>query len=298
VRTLPSYVLGCDDGSYSRLDPTDGYLAAIFHPTQGEAGEPFTALIAVRAWLDRAGSQPAARQDEALFMILPGQELTLKHFVREDKVGKYVTPLDKIQTLFITEFGKRQVEKYDTKKAYLRRLYAILRGRNDSVTEQEAIAAAKAFSRFMAYKPVQGINRFVADEILEKRDLGEAIRSISSQLKTIHGMERDAAQLIESIEILEQSKQQGERYIEQWIELNIIDYTLAQHHFLQRQRDYLKAKQKQRELQQELESNGNEIGLVIERRRQAHEQRVALEAQRMGISALQQKDELDQQHNR
>jgi len=298
VRTLPSYVLGCDDGSYARLDPTDGYLAAIFHPTQGEAGEPFTALIAVRAWLDQAGNQPAARQDEVLFMILPGQELTLKHFVREDKVGKYVTPLDKIQTLFITEFGKRQVEKYDTKKAYLRRLYGILRGRNDSVTEQEAIAAAKAFSRFMAYKPVQGIDRFVADEILEKRDLGEAIRSISSQLKTIHGMERDAAQLVESIGILEQSKLQGQLYIEQWIELNIIDYTLAQYHFLQRQQDYLNAKQKQRDLQQELENNGSEIGLVIERRRQAHEQRVALEAQRMGINALQQKDELEQQHNK
>jgi len=295
VRTLSSYVLGCDDGSYARLDPTDGYLAAIFHPTQGEKGEPFTALIGVRAWLDQAGNQPAARQDDVLFMILPGLELTLSHFVREEKVGKYIAPLDKIQTLLITEFGKRRVEKYDTKKSYLRRLYGVLRGRNDSVTEQEAVAAAKAFSRFMAYKPVQGINRFVADEILEKRDLGEAIRSISSQLKTIHGMEREASRLIESINILECSKQQGQRYIEQWIELNVIDYTLAQYHYLQRQQDYLKAKQQQQNFQQELEGTGSEIGLVTDRRRQVHEQRVALEAQRMGIGALQQKDEIQQQ---
>ncbi|HSC69239.1 MAG TPA: ATP-binding protein, partial [Cellvibrio sp.] len=33
VRTLASYVLGCDDGAYSRPQGCDGYLAAIFHPT-------------------------------------------------------------------------------------------------------------------------------------------------------------------------------------------------------------------------------------------------------------------------
>jgi len=41
VRTLASYVLGCDDGSYARPGGAVGYLAAVFHPTQGESGEPF-----------------------------------------------------------------------------------------------------------------------------------------------------------------------------------------------------------------------------------------------------------------
>ena len=36
VRTLASYVLGCDDGGYARTEPTDGYLAAVFHPTSGD----------------------------------------------------------------------------------------------------------------------------------------------------------------------------------------------------------------------------------------------------------------------
>src|SRR5690554_6333161 len=57
VRTLASYVLGCDDGSYARPDGADGYLAGLFHPTPGESGSPFVALIGVRALLDRAGSQ-------------------------------------------------------------------------------------------------------------------------------------------------------------------------------------------------------------------------------------------------
>src|SRR5690606_21474772 len=40
VRTLASYVLGCDDGAFARPLTTDGYIAGIFHPTQGETAEP------------------------------------------------------------------------------------------------------------------------------------------------------------------------------------------------------------------------------------------------------------------
>ncbi len=296
VRTLASYVLGCDDGSYARLHPADGYLAAVFHPTAGESAEAFTAVIGIRAWLDETGGQRVARQDDLLFLILPGEELELdRHFVREDKAGRYVTPLDKIQHLLIREFGKRHVQKYDTKKAYLRRLYGALRGLPDSVSEQEATAAARAFSRFMAYKPVRSINDFVAHEILERKDLGEAIRSISGQLKTIHAMERDAARLVESIGILEKAEQHASRYIQQWIELNSLDFTLAQHDYLQRQRDYVHAKQQQGDYRRGLKENETESQLAEQRLQQVHEQRVQLEAQRMGISALQQKDELEQQ---
>jgi len=298
VRTLASYVLGCDDGSYARLDPTDGYLAAVFSPTSGESAEPFTAVIGVRAWLDSTAGQNVARQDDLLFLILPGEELTLEHFVREHKADKYTAPLDKITQLLIREFGKRHVQKYDTKKAYLRRLYAALRGKSDSVSEQEATAAARAFSRFMAYKPVRSINDFVAHEILERKDLGEAIRSISGQLKTIHAMERDAARLLESIDILKNAGQHADAYIQQWIELNTLDFTLAQHDYLQRQHDYLHARKKQQDYRRSLEENANETELSEQRLQQQHEQLVQLEAQRMGISALQQKDELEQKRDR
>lgn len=293
VRTLASYVLGCDDGSYARIDPSDGYLAAVFHPTTGENAEPFTAVICVRAWLDRSGNNSVARQDELFFLILPGEQLELSHFVRGSAADRYVVPLEQLQTLLITEFGQRVVEKYDTKKGYLRRLYAVLRGRSDAVTEQEAVAAARAFSRFMAYKPVQGINRFVADEILERRDLGEAIRSVSSQLKTIHAMERDAGNLVESIEILTQARLHSQLYIEQWIDLNVLDYTLAQHAYLQRQQDYHAAKHQQRQQQQSLLDTEGGIEQVRLRRESVHAQLVGLEAQRLGVDALKQKDQLE-----
>lgn len=297
VRTLASYVLGCDDGSYARPDDaTDGYLAAVFHPTEGETSEPFTALIAVRAYLDKSGKQMVARQDDLMFLILPGEQLNINHLVREDTSGKYIVPMDKLSNLLITEFGKRHVEKYDAKKrAYLRRLYGALQGRSDSVSEQEAMNAARAFSRFMAYKPVQSINKFVSEEILEKKDLGEAIRSISGQLKTIHGMERDAGQLVQSIDILQQAEQHADDYVEQWIELNTLDYTLAMHRHKTRQQEYLQATKQRQKFRRESKENETEASEASQRLRQVHEQRVQLEAQRLGISTLKQKDELDKQ---
>ncbi len=293
VRTLASYVLGCDDGSFARLEPTDGYLAAVFHPTQGETAKPFTAVIAVRAWLDQSGSNATARQDELQFFILPDTELTLGHFQREDKGGRYIVPLDKLPTLLVAEFGQRRLERYDTKKPYLRRLYAALRGRDDSVSEREAVAAARAFSRFMAYKPVNSINQFVAEEILERKDLGEAIRSISSQLKTIHSMEGEARRLVESIGLLEGAMGQAQNYIDQWIALNTLDYTLAKHAYDVRQQDYLHAKRAQEDLRRQIQENGGEIALASQRYVQVHETIVSLEAQRLGVDALRQKDELE-----
>ncbi|WP_321527718.1 SbcC/MukB-like Walker B domain-containing protein [Sedimenticola selenatireducens] len=297
VRTLASYVLGCDDGSYARLDPTDGYLAAVFHPTQGESGEPFTAVIAARAWLDTVGSNRMARQDDAQFFIINGEQLGLNHFVRQDSAGRYVVPLPELPTLLISEFGKRRVEKYETKKAYLRRLYGALRGKSDAVTETEAIAAARAFSRFMSYKPIKGINRFVADEILEQKDLGEAVRSVSSQLKTIHHMERDAANLLTSMETLRRAGEQAQHYIEQWSSLNLLDYTLAQAEYQTRQADYLRGKQLQQTRSQIQRETEQEIAQLERQAELVHDQRINLEAQRQGVQSLRQKDELEKQRN-
>ncbi|WP_444995009.1 ATP-binding protein [Aliikangiella sp. IMCC44359] len=294
VRTLASYVLGCDDGSYSRLNPTDGYMAALFYPSQDENGVPFTALIGVRAWLETASQNRLARQDELVFYILTQQQnraLSLDDL----QPNQSVLTLDNLNTSLIQMFGKNAVEKYDTKRAYLRRLYGALRGKKDAVTEIEAMNAAKAFSRFMAYKPVQSIDRFVADEILEKKDLGEAIRSISEQLKTIHGMERDASRIQESVNVLDAAANCGQTYIENWRDLQVARYTIAKSEYLVRQKDYMTAKNKEKLIQTKQAEVEKLVEINTQRVEQLHEQRVALEAQRMGIEALQQKDELEKQ---
>src|ERR1700719_1057419 len=97
VRTLASYVLACDDGSYARTEATDGYIAAMFHPTRQETAEAFTAVVGVRAWLDRSGKQAVAQEDQSLFLILPGVELGIDDFIKSRAGVAHVTQLVDIQ---------------------------------------------------------------------------------------------------------------------------------------------------------------------------------------------------------
>ncbi len=292
VRTLASYIMGCDDGSYGRLGVTDGYIACVFHPTQGETALPFTAVISSRAQLDRAGHLPVARQLELAFLILPQAELQLSNFQYEDNAGQlHVVPLEKIVPRLMKN---HEVERYDTKKAYLKRLYAAIRGKSGEVPEREALNAARAFSRFMAYKPVKSINDFVANEIMEKKDLGEAIRSVSDLLRTIHSMEHEASRLQKSIQTLADANHFGQQYIHAWIDLNVWQYITARHQYLQDQKSYIACKKQQTALLDEEKVNLEERKTLENRHRQTDNRLVELRARRLGYQPLQQKDQLEQ----
>lgn len=298
VRTLASYVLGCDDGSYARTAATDGYIAAVFHSTPGETAEPFTALVAARAYLDQSGKQLLPREELLVFFVLPTVELDLGSFVRQRGGEHHVVLLDEIQDELIRHHGKRVVERYDQKRAYLRRLYAALRGKRDSVTDREAMAAARAFSRFMAYKPVTGINQFVADEVLERKDLGEAIRSVSGQLKTIHAMEREAQQLKEGALLLERAGVHAQQYLEGWTQLRTLDYTEARARYGGLQQQFLRTCEERDATLRAMADKEAELKLAEERHEQSHRGLISLEAQRQGIPALHQKDALEAERKR
>ena len=214
VRTLASYVLGCDDGAYARPWDTDGYIAGVFHPTHGETAEPFTAVIGVRAHLDAAGSSRQARQDELLLMIIPGEMLSLSHFLREQDDGRHVIAVTELPGLLRKQFSAQQVEVYDRKSAYLARLYAALRGRRDALSTREAKNAARTFANFMAYKPVKSIDQFVAEEVLEPREFGDTIKRIRDLLRTVHGMEQEAARVRQAVELLSLTTSQTTQYLD------------------------------------------------------------------------------------
>lgn len=293
VRTLASYVLGCDDGSYARPWTADGYVAGVFHPTQGEMSEPFTAVMCVRAHLDTAGSQKQARLDELMFLVLPGEQLSLSHFVKTYADGKHIVPITEIVTLLKKEYGSGAVEQYDKKGAYLRRLYGALRGRKDSVSDREAKHAAKTFASFMAYKPVKSINEFVAREILEPRDLGDAIRNVSDLMKTIHQMESDTRAIRDAIATLEEARDCAKSYVDLWVERQLAEYSEASRLAKANQRGYLRAKAEQKNIQEQIAANELAQRESEVLRRQLHESQVALEAKRQGIGALKTKDELE-----
>ncbi|MCG8317513.1 MAG: hypothetical protein MI976_30215 [Pseudomonadales bacterium] len=302
VRTLASYVLGCDDGSYSRLKPTDGYLVATFHPTAGEPGEKFTAIMGMRAHLDTAGASRQARLDNSVFYIVPAVELTLEHFVRTypgaGKNERHVVPIDDIAGFLQQEFGKKSVEIYDKKGAYLRRLYGALRGKKDAVSDREAKHAARTFSNFMAYKPVKSINDFVAEEILEKKDLGEAIRTVSDLMKTIHGMEEDARHILQSIEILAKADSFASDYIDAWVQRSVVNYQDALRVFKLQQKSYVKGRQQQKDLTESIKEKDARLEINRERRERTHQSMVDLEARRQGIAVLNEKDDLEKRITR
>jgi len=297
VRTLASYVLGCDDGAYSRPQGCDSYLAAVFHPTQGESSEPFTALIGMRAFVETAGQgasqQKVARLDDCHFYILNDVSLSLKDLLKEEKTHKYVVPLDKIYAGLRRQFGQEQVEKYDKKKSYLCRLYGVLRGRKDAVSEREAMNAARAFSRFMAYKPIKGIDEFVANEVLEFRDLGEAIRTVSAMLKRIHTMESDARQLREAIERMATGRTLSDNFISNWLEQQLLYYSVAKRRFGDCQALYLEAKRKQQLLREVSAGHVQSLALCEARREEINQLILAATARRLGVPALRDKDQLE-----
>lgn len=294
VRTLASYVLGCDDGSYARLAPTDGYLVAVFHPTQGESAEPFSAVVAMRAHLDSAGTQRQARLDEILFLILPETTLALTDFVKEYNDGKHVVPITEIANQLKMKYGARNLEVYEKKRAYLRRLYGALRGRREAVSDREAMHAAHTFSSFMAYKPVRSIHEFVADEILEKKDLGEAIQTVSDLMKTINGMEQDARRIVAAVGILSNAARTSQRYTESWVQHSEATYREALRKSRSCHRDYLDAKSRQKGGHDKLQDLAARTEIVDQRRRDVHRQMVELEAERRGVQVLREKDEFEQ----
>ncbi|GMG88718.1 ATP-binding protein [Biformimicrobium ophioploci] len=291
VRTLASYVMGCDDGSFARTAPTDCYIAGVFDVTRGEEGEPFTAVLGARARLDSTVKPAQARQDDLRFFLLPGVQLAIGDIIKEYSDGKHLLPLDKIHAVLQKQFGN--IEQYDKKSAYLRRLYGALRGRKDAVPADEAKNAARTFAGFMAYKPVKSISEFVAREVLEKRDLGDAIRSVSELMKTIHGMEQEARQLVSTIDSLQGLGETAAIYREEWLSLAMLRYKAAKQAQVRLQQTWLAGKEKLRALSSELELNEQRRQQLSEDIERLTQRQIEVEAQRQGVPALRDKRQLE-----
>lgn len=291
VRTLASYVLGCDDGSYSRPVTTDGYIVSTFHPTQGETGTRFTAIMGIRASIETVGKQRQARQQQLVFFIIADEELSLSQFVNNGKV----TNLDDIRQQLSSQYGKSNVEVYDKKGLYLNRLYGAMRGLNGSVSKREAQHAAKTFSNFMAYKPVKSINAFVAREILEPRDLSDDIKQVSELMKTIHSMESETRQISDVINNLHQTTDLAQHYVNHWLNWHLSEYRELVRQTWVKQRNYLKLKNEQSENTREQRESTARLNNINDKRQTLHQKLVGLEAKRQGIPALKNKDQLEKE---
>src|SRR5690349_14984473 len=100
----------------------------------------------------------------------------------------------------------------------------------------------------MAYKPVKSINGFVANEILEEKDLGDAIRTVSDFMKTIYSMQAVGNSLAATMTMLSNTRSAADKYIQQWIDFNSLAYTAAKARFNFDQKSYLSAKEEQQKI--------------------------------------------------
>ncbi|MCP4746821.1 MAG: AAA family ATPase [Desulfobacteraceae bacterium] len=213
-RTLASYILGCDDGYYSRPNGAHGYIISNWRPEDNERSEPFTAVIGVSAYLDKAGSARTAKEEEILLGVVRNTELLVENFQKTDPdTGKkYVIPIVEIGQHFKDTHPELTFEAARGKEDYLCRLYGAFRGKN-SVGKYEARNAAKAVAKFMVYKPLKNLDEFVRQEILEPQDLTDAIRQVSSMMRSINSMEQEANSIENGIRLLKKTDKEIRGFI-------------------------------------------------------------------------------------
>lgn len=222
-RSLASYVLGCDDNLYARPHGAYGYAAIVFVPSPGEeTGEVFSAILGVRAYLETvelAGGRRrrTAKEESVQLLVVEGHGVGLSDLVQsQDDRGMSVVPTESMLRTLRERFGDRAVSDFgDRKLAYLCKLYGLLRGR-PSVSGAEAEKAARTFSRFMAYKPIESIDQFVRTQILEPRDMASEIDNIADGMRKIRDLRTDSERLKRNVEALTVADRDGEALRSGW----------------------------------------------------------------------------------
>lgn len=222
-RTLPSYILGCDDNLYARPQGAYGYVAIVFAPSSGEdGGKVFTALVGVRAYLETielaGGRRRRTSKDEGIqLLVVEGHAVGITDLVLgETGSGTAVVPTESALRHLRERYGDRVVSDFgDRKSAYLSKLYGLLRSR-PSVSSTEAEKAARTFSRFMAYKPIESIDEFVRTQILEPRDMSSEIDNIADGMRKIRDLRSDSERLQRNVDALAVAERDGEALRTAW----------------------------------------------------------------------------------
>lgn len=298
VRTLASYILGCDDASYARPHGAHGYLFANWEPEMGEKSAPFVSLIGVSAYLDVAGSRRTAKEAALVLAVIRGASLSIAELLEAaDGEDAKVVPVEMLAAHFKRNYPQKRLEIARGKEDYLGMLYGGLRGMR-SINRMEARSAARAISRFMVYKPLKNLDDFVRTEILEPHDITDAIRQVSGMMRSINGMEREAAGIEQGVALLNTAERGMTDFIGAAIDDQLARYEMADRRLgqLQRQDDTATRQRAERaETNQALERERN---ILSRNEQQTSDQLSLLEAQRMGVPVLKLKDDLERERDR
>ena len=207
-RTLPDYCLG-REGTQLARDSAHTYLACIFEPSEGEdEAQSLTAVVAVEA----IAIANRADQSRLGLYIARNRALQMADFMRENLEldGQvHVVEVREFWAHLQRRFGRDTVSYFaEDKGDYLRALYGAFRGQAH-VSEPEALRAARAIVKAMAYKPVGSIDELVKGELLEEQDLSDDLRQVGDLLRDIRELSDEAERLNHNIERLERGQAEG-----------------------------------------------------------------------------------------
>ncbi len=295
TRTIASYFLGCDDGAYSRPDGAHGYLIANWVPEMGETSDPFCAVVGCTAYLDTAGSRRTGKEETLVFALVRSFHLDVSNFQTTDPAGKqHIVPVKQLAVHFKKHYPQYSLEMARGKEDYLCKLYGALRGQG-SVNKIEARGAAKALSKFMVYKKLDNLDEFVRRDILEPYDLSDAIRQVSSMMRTINEMEQEAHKIENGVGFLDAAEKSMSGFIQTAVDEQLAGYERLYRGGLQLGRKHTEMSEASRQLSSEIKTYINEQAEITGRLDQLADELRDLEMRRHGYGVLEQKERLQRE---
>lgn len=293
-RTLWSYIVGAEDNLFARPHGAHGYMAAVFRPSEGEDGKPFTAVVAVAARIDGSGDRKQAVMERLALLIADDAALKLEDFVVVDSEGSLeVVPVEKIEAGLKAQY--HHVTNFrDAKREYLCQLYGRFRGQK-SVSFPEAEMAARAWSQSIAHKPIGSVDELVRDQILEHdpQELSQRISQIGDLMRQVHNLRKEGERLkanVGRLESIGHSAAQATLSHEQSVQYQLIAAKRSQHEDNRQIRAAQDAIQKQKDNIQHEEVSSK---LHIDEKKRLTESLIQLNAKLAGIPEADQKHRIE-----
>lgn len=305
-RTLASYVLGAQDDLFAR-NTAHGYCALVFEPEETEEAKPFSAVVGASAIVSHSqageGEGHRAALLEALHLIIvAGERVRKEDFVVPRADGKKeCVPVagitDVLRDLYASRKKDSRVKVHDLRdehRDYMKRLYGLLRGREE-VSAEEAENAASAFSRFVSQEHIEKISDFVRKFVLPEPESFEELDRISDGIRKSRKLRDHAKALSDRLKSLDEAVEHGHRFTSAVIHAQVMSEAAARREVDEAVAAGRRADLAKREKERSVEEATKALGRMDASYNLAQDRNVDVLARLRGIPAFQQEASLREQ---
>ncbi|NQY53721.1 MAG: AAA family ATPase [Campylobacteraceae bacterium] len=232
-RTIQGYFAGEDRFKFSRPNGCRSTIVLSFQNSINEEKYEFSALITGVVSFEESKGEKRPILDSLKFFIIKSHEILQEDLIDENKQLLNHKELYKNLSL---KYDKDNVIHCQDKSDYLNTLYGNLWGKNRT-TSLLADKAARAFSNFIHARPVDNINAFVRNEFLSSKDMKDEVNALSSTIRSLDKLKKDAKEIEDSINILESLENKTNVIVRKW-------HSLGEEHFIYNHYEVLKVENK------------------------------------------------------